>query len=211
MTTAARPRCLAGSSPDSSKVPALRPGGRAVPAPPARAAMPGRRCWLMPGTAATRQRVTSKRVPRAASSARRCRWNWAGGRGEHATARGVCHSNGTRRAKPGRARPRRRDAIRLAVLLGADRVVAMAGCPPAMPGDRAPHFGAGGWLPYLEGVYERQWASHVEPYWSDLRRTRPRSRPGLVDRAGSDDDRLAREGDLYPARGPVRAGNLRRS
>jgi len=61
-----------------------------------------------------------------------------------------------------------RDAIRLAVLLGADRVVAMAGCPGAVPGDQAPHFGAGGWLPYLEGVYERQWADEVAPYWSDL-------------------------------------------
>src|SRR5215468_8371004 len=61
-----------------------------------------------------------------------------------------------------------RNAIRLAVLLGADRVVAMAGCPGAVPGDRAPHFGAGGWLPYLEGVYERQWADQVAPYWSDL-------------------------------------------
>ena len=46
-----------------------------------------------------------------------------------------------------------RDAIRLATLLGADRVVAMAGCPGAVAGDRSPHFGAGGWLPYLEGVW----------------------------------------------------------
>ena len=61
-----------------------------------------------------------------------------------------------------------RNAIRLAVLLGADRVVAMAGCPGAVPGDQAPHFGAGGWLPYLEGVYERQWTDEVAPYWSDL-------------------------------------------
>jgi sugar phosphate isomerase/epimerase len=61
-----------------------------------------------------------------------------------------------------------RNAIRLAVLLGADRVVAMAGCPAAAPGDRAPHFGSGGWLPYLEGVYERQWADTVAPYWADL-------------------------------------------
>jgi len=61
-----------------------------------------------------------------------------------------------------------RDAIRLAVLLGADRVVAMAGCPAAVPGDRAPHFGSGGWLPYLEGVWERQWTDQVAPYWSGL-------------------------------------------
>jgi sugar phosphate isomerase/epimerase len=61
-----------------------------------------------------------------------------------------------------------RNAIRLAVLLGADRVVAMAGCPPSEPGDRGPHFGAGGWLPYLEGVYERQWTDYVAPYWTSL-------------------------------------------
>src|SRR6516165_8071551 len=61
-----------------------------------------------------------------------------------------------------------RNAIRLAVLLGADRVVAMAGCPPAESTDRSPHFGAGGWLPYLEGVYERQWSTVVAPYWADL-------------------------------------------
>jgi len=49
-----------------------------------------------------------------------------------------------------------RDAIRLAALLGVDRVVALAGCPGGTPGDQVPHFGAGGWLPYLEGVYQRQ-------------------------------------------------------
>jgi sugar phosphate isomerase/epimerase len=61
-----------------------------------------------------------------------------------------------------------RNAIRLAALLGADRVVAMAGCPAGAPGDSVPHFGAGGWLPYLEGVYERQWTERIEPYWTDL-------------------------------------------
>jgi len=61
-----------------------------------------------------------------------------------------------------------RNAIRLAALLGADRVVAMAGCPAGAPGDGVPHFGAGGWLPYLEGVYQRQWEEQIAPYWSDL-------------------------------------------
>jgi sugar phosphate isomerase/epimerase len=61
-----------------------------------------------------------------------------------------------------------RNAIRLAVLLGVDRIVAMAGCPAAAPGDRVPHFGAGGWLPYLENVYERQWEQQIEPYWAGL-------------------------------------------
>jgi sugar phosphate isomerase/epimerase len=61
-----------------------------------------------------------------------------------------------------------RNAIRLAALLGVDRVVAMAGCPAADPRDKVPHFGAGGWLPYLEDVYERQWEQAIGPYWADL-------------------------------------------
>ncbi len=61
-----------------------------------------------------------------------------------------------------------RNAIRLAALLGVDRVVAMAGCPAADPRDKAPHFAAGGWLPYLEDVYERQWEQAIGPYWADL-------------------------------------------
>jgi len=61
-----------------------------------------------------------------------------------------------------------RDAIRLAALLGVSRVVALAGCPAGAPGDQVPHFGAGGWLPYLEGVYQRQWEEQIAPYWSDL-------------------------------------------
>jgi len=61
-----------------------------------------------------------------------------------------------------------RDTITLAAELGVDRVVALAGCPPAISGDRVPHFAAGGWLPYLEGVYEREWESSVAPYWTAL-------------------------------------------
>ena len=61
-----------------------------------------------------------------------------------------------------------RQAIRLATELGADRVVAMAGCPGGDPADHTPHFGAGGWLPYLEGIHDRQWTDVVAPYWSDL-------------------------------------------
>ena len=53
-------------------------------------------------------------------------------------------------------------------MLGADRVVAMAGCPAGAPGDQVPHFGAGGWLPYLEDVYQRQWEQRIGPYWSGL-------------------------------------------
>ena len=61
-----------------------------------------------------------------------------------------------------------RDAIRLAALLGVTRVVALAGCPGGAIGDRVPHFGAGGWLPYLEGVYQRQWEEQIAPYWADV-------------------------------------------
>jgi sugar phosphate isomerase/epimerase len=61
-----------------------------------------------------------------------------------------------------------RRAIQLATELGAERVVAMAGCPGGDPADHTPHFGAGGWLPYLEGVHDRQWTDVVAPYWSDL-------------------------------------------
>jgi sugar phosphate isomerase/epimerase len=73
-----------------------------------------------------------------------------------------------------------RDTIRLAAALGVDRVVALAGCPPGLLGDRSPHFAGGGWLPYLEGVYEEQWSSAVEPYWSDLAEFARREHPGLL-------------------------------
>lgn len=59
-----------------------------------------------------------------------------------------------------------RETIRLAAELGVDRVVALAGCPAANPGDGTPHFAAGGWLPYLEGIYEQQWERSVAPYWN---------------------------------------------
>jgi sugar phosphate isomerase/epimerase len=73
-----------------------------------------------------------------------------------------------------------RNAIRLAVLLGVDRVVAMAGCPAAAPGDHVPHFGAGGWLPYLENVYERQWEQQIEPYWTGLAEFARAQNPDLL-------------------------------
>jgi sugar phosphate isomerase/epimerase len=72
------------------------------------------------------------------------------------------------------------DAIRLATLLGIDRVVALAGCPAGAPADRTPHFAGGGWLPYLEDIYESQWESRVEPYWSDLAAFARREHPGLL-------------------------------
>src|SRR5215813_5212337 len=50
-----------------------------------------------------------------------------------------------------------RDTIRLAGELGTDRIVALAGCPAGFGGDSTPHFAGGGWLPYLENIYQRQW------------------------------------------------------
>lgn len=73
-----------------------------------------------------------------------------------------------------------RNAIRLAALLGIDRVVAMAGCPPGAPGDRTAHFDAGGWLPYLAGIHERQWHDAVVPYWTEIAALAEREHPRLL-------------------------------
>lgn len=59
-----------------------------------------------------------------------------------------------------------RETIQLAAMLGVDRVVALAGCPPGHAGDRTPHFAGGGWLPYLEDIHGEQWSRFVEPYWA---------------------------------------------
>lgn len=72
-----------------------------------------------------------------------------------------------------------RNAIRLAAPLGIERVVAMAGCPPGTRGDRTAHFDAGGWLPYLVGVHERQWDDFILPYWSELAELARAEHPAL--------------------------------
>ncbi|MEA2146680.1 MAG: hypothetical protein QOG59_2267 [Solirubrobacteraceae bacterium] len=73
-----------------------------------------------------------------------------------------------------------RETIQLAALLGVDRVVALAGCPPGAAGDHTPHFAAGGWLPYLEGIYDAQWERAVAPYWSALSEFAAREHPGVL-------------------------------
>jgi sugar phosphate isomerase/epimerase len=73
-----------------------------------------------------------------------------------------------------------RNAIRLAAMLGVDRVVALAGCPPGAPGDRTPHFAGGGWLPYLESIYESQWERWVAPYWSSIAEFAAAENPQLL-------------------------------
>lgn len=73
-----------------------------------------------------------------------------------------------------------RDAIRLAAMLGVDRVVALAGCPAGAPGDTTPHFSGGGWLPYLEEVSDAQWRRWVEPYWASIAEFAASEHPQLL-------------------------------
>ena len=83
--------------------------------------------------------------------------------------------------EPGPAHDRAlRDAVRLSAGLGIDRVVAMVGCPAARPGDSTAHFDAGGWLPYLAGIYERQWETELRPYWEELSAYALAEHPGLL-------------------------------
>jgi sugar phosphate isomerase/epimerase len=73
-----------------------------------------------------------------------------------------------------------RETIRLAGSLGVDRVVALAGCPAAVAGDRTPHFAAGGWLPYLEGIHDVQWENVVAPYWRAISQFAQAEHPDLL-------------------------------
>jgi sugar phosphate isomerase/epimerase len=73
-----------------------------------------------------------------------------------------------------------RGAIRLAGLLGVERVVAMSGCPGG-PGDAAwPVFAGGAWLPDMEGLWAWQWEERVVPYWAELSAWAAREAPGLA-------------------------------
>jgi sugar phosphate isomerase/epimerase len=73
-----------------------------------------------------------------------------------------------------------RDTIRLAAVLGVDRVVAMSGCPGAGPDDRrAPHFAGGGWSPGEDEIRAWQWRERLEPYWRDVCELARREHPGL--------------------------------
>src|SRR5262245_51329883 len=73
-----------------------------------------------------------------------------------------------------------RDTIRLASELGVDRIVALAGCPAGSAGDSAPHFAGGGWLPYLENVYEQQWEHQIRDYWAEIGDLAVRADPALI-------------------------------
>lgn len=61
-----------------------------------------------------------------------------------------------------------RDAVRLARLLGVERVVAMSGCPGGPGGGGWPVFAGGAWLPDMEGLWEWQWERRIAPYWREL-------------------------------------------
>lgn len=73
-----------------------------------------------------------------------------------------------------------RDTIRLASELGVDRIVALAGCPAGSAGDVTPHFAGGGWLPYLENVYQHQWKHQVHDYWAEIGEFAIRTDPALL-------------------------------
>jgi sugar phosphate isomerase/epimerase len=74
-----------------------------------------------------------------------------------------------------------RNTIRLAALLGVDRIVCMSGCPGAGPADRtAPFFPAGGWLPDLERIADWQWRERVLPFWQEMGEFIAREHPELL-------------------------------
>ncbi len=73
-----------------------------------------------------------------------------------------------------------RDTIRLAGELGVDRIVALGGCPGGSARDVTPHFAGGGWLPYLENVYQRQWEYQIHDYWAEIGEFAIRTDPALL-------------------------------
>jgi sugar phosphate isomerase/epimerase len=60
-----------------------------------------------------------------------------------------------------------RETIRLAGLLGVERVVLMSGCPGA-PGDAHPNWIVVQWPPETRAVLQWQWDEVLVPYWRDL-------------------------------------------
>ena len=60
-----------------------------------------------------------------------------------------------------------RKTIRLARLLGVDRVVMMSGCPGA-PGDAHPNWITTEWPPEVRDIVRWQWDEVLLPYWRDL-------------------------------------------
>ena len=63
-----------------------------------------------------------------------------------------------------------RNAVRVARLLGVNRVVAMSGCPGGPGGGSWPVFAGGAWLPDMEGLWDWQWEQKIAPYWRQFSR-----------------------------------------
>ncbi len=60
-----------------------------------------------------------------------------------------------------------RQTIRLASLMGVERVVMMSGCPGG-PGDEHPNWITTAWPPEATEILDWQWTEVVIPYWRDL-------------------------------------------
>ncbi|HUO88028.1 MAG TPA: sugar phosphate isomerase/epimerase [Rhizomicrobium sp.] len=60
-----------------------------------------------------------------------------------------------------------KDTIRLASLMGVDRVVMMSGLPGA-PGDSSPNWIITDWPPECQTILAWQWDEVILPYWRDL-------------------------------------------
>ena len=52
--------------------------------------------------------------------------------------------------------------------------------PAGSASDVTPHFAGGGWLPYLEHVYQHQWTHQVHDYWAAIGEFAIRTDPALL-------------------------------
>ncbi|MBI1773839.1 MAG: sugar phosphate isomerase/epimerase [Proteobacteria bacterium] len=79
-----------------------------------------------------------------------------------------CSGNPLHPGESGRQHDRvTRDTIKLASLMGIDRVVMMSGCPGA-PGDKHPNWITVEWPAELREILRWQWDDVLIPYWRDL-------------------------------------------
>jgi sugar phosphate isomerase/epimerase len=79
-----------------------------------------------------------------------------------------CSGNPLHPGEEGRQHDRvTRETIRLAGLLGVERVVMMSGCPGA-PGDSYPNWITVQWPAEVRAVLQWQWDEVMIPYWRDL-------------------------------------------
>ena len=78
-----------------------------------------------------------------------------------------CSGNPVHPGEPARHDEVTRKTIRLARLLGVDRVVMMSGCPGA-PGDRHANWITTEWPPEVRDIVRWQWEEVLVPYWREL-------------------------------------------